>query len=106
MVEKQYLKHTGLFTQEKWDSKCGVRARLYGRKAILKTHMIVHSGIKDFECEICGKSFIEKMTLKRPITVHSGIENFKCKFSGKLFGFSASLRTHIRSHQELPASIV
>ncbi|KAL3225503.1 hypothetical protein MRX96_004625 [Rhipicephalus microplus] len=44
----------------------------------LKSHMLVHTGERRFECMVCSVKFAHKSTLKRHMRTHTGEKPYKC----------------------------
>ncbi|CAG5119403.1 unnamed protein product [Candidula unifasciata] len=51
--------------------RCQICSRNFCRKALLRRHLTVHSGQKDFFCEICGYATSHKSNLERHQKVHT-----------------------------------
>ncbi|RUS89955.1 hypothetical protein EGW08_002307 [Elysia chlorotica] len=60
--------HNSVF--HKGGYRCSLCARNFCRKALLRRHLAVHSGRKDFYCEQCGYATSHKSNLERHQKVH------------------------------------
>ena len=58
-----------------------VTKKAFGHKGRL---MVVHTKEKRYQCSECGKAFGHKGTLKTHIVVHIGIRRFKCTICNKV----------------------
>lgn len=77
---------------------CEYETTISGR---LKTHMIVHSGVREFICEICPKSFAYKHNLLNHRKTHSNERSHKCGFCPRIFRLSVHLQRHLkRKHKK------
>ena len=56
----------------------------------LKTHAIIHSGVKPFECETCNKTYIDARSLKAHEIIHTGVKPFECETCHKRFTWERS----------------
>ena len=50
---------------------CPVCRHVFCRKALLKRHLSVHTGIKDFICSVCGYDTSHKSNLERHMRTHT-----------------------------------
>lgn len=68
----------------------------------IQTHMLIHKGIKKFNCEFCTKSFTQSGQLKRHINSHLNIRNYSCPYQGcnKTFVDPSSVSKHIVIHNK------
>ena len=77
---------------------CEYCGKLFSCLNNLRTHLYYHSEPK-FVCEFegCGKKFFMKKLLKAHINVHRGQKDFVCEYCEKSYFFQAHLKRHILS---------
>lgn len=65
-------------------------------------HMLIHKGIKRFQCEYCTKSFTQSGQLKRHINSHLNIRNYSCPHPGcsRTFVDPSSVSKHLVIHNK------
>ncbi|XP_053690318.1 zinc finger protein 32-like [Sabethes cyaneus] len=64
----------------------------------LKSHMLVHTGSKDFPCSFCGKKFTYKSDRVLHENIHKGLKPYKCTECPSAFAHRKSLLTHKVTH--------
>ena len=67
-------------------------------KGSVKNHMLVHTGIKDFQCEVCEKKFYKKSSLKQHMLTHTKVKDYECDICKKKFSQKNHLVQHFRIH--------
>lgn len=72
--------------------QCNVCSKTFANQNNLKRHMMIHSGIKEFECDICQKRFHQKITMQTHRLTH--ISPFTCSQCGIKFENKSDLTTH------------
>ncbi|OWF55080.1 zinc finger and BTB domain-containing protein 24-like isoform X2 [Mizuhopecten yessoensis] len=84
------------------DSKCPTCNKVFSSKGNMKTHMLIHAGMKPFSCDFpnCSKFFRSNETLRRHKLAHMGIKSFQCTFCSKKFASSVSLQEHMCRHTD------
>lgn len=65
----------------------------------LKTHMVKHSGQRDFQCDICSKKFAYKQNLDNHLKIHSDERSFQCDRCCKSFRLKVHLQRHSKLHE-------
>ncbi|XP_037024766.1 zinc finger protein 19-like isoform X7 [Bradysia coprophila] len=68
----------------------------------LKSHMLVHTQERNFECDFCGKKFALRASLKNHIFAHINIRAFVCTLCPSSFKNSALLYKHQDVHKTEP----
>ncbi|XP_061170425.1 zinc finger protein SNAI2-like [Saccostrea echinata] len=76
---------------------CGVT---FGTKASLREHIMIfhHNG---YSCPYCGRRFCRKALLKRHLSVHSGQKDFSCPNCDYATSHKSNLERHKRIHERL-----
>ena len=77
---------------------CEICNAILSAPASLKTHMLIHSGVKPYSCVMCDASFRHQSTLKRHICIHTGEKKFVCNVCQSPFARKTELTQHQRSH--------
>lgn len=72
--------------------QCDVCSKTFANQNNLRRHMMIHSGIKEFECDICKKRFHQKITMQTHRLTH--ISPFVCGRCGIKFENKGDLTNH------------
>jgi len=59
-----------------------------------KHEIVVHQGIKKYECAHCGKAFGQQSNLKKHERLHTGVMPFSCASCGKRYIQKSNMKTH------------
>ncbi|XP_058812695.1 zinc finger protein 93-like isoform X2 [Topomyia yanbarensis] len=78
--------------------KCDRCELKFVNESQLKTHYVVHTGIRQYKCEFCGKDFLHKNNLTQHLKLHRNEQNYACEFCGKMFTYKEGMKAHIRNH--------
>ncbi|XP_013382312.1 zinc finger protein 335 [Lingula anatina] len=73
--------------------------QIFPNKASLRDH-VVRCHRDGYECRLCGRNFCRKALLKRHITVHSGKKDFVCSFCGYATSHRSNLERHKKRHTQ------
>uniref|UniRef100_A0A1A9X562 C2H2-type domain-containing protein n=1 Tax=Glossina brevipalpis TaxID=37001 RepID=A0A1A9X562_9MUSC len=79
--------------------KCELCGFAFKDKRLLQSHVIRHSGKKDYTCPKCSKTFYTRMELKLHDRRHTGERSYLCMLCGKSFVTSTEYQAHIRRHE-------
>ncbi|XP_045781733.1 zinc finger protein 260-like isoform X4 [Maniola jurtina] len=106
--EKTFTSQNALRVHNKRDhlmerrNRCTECSMSFYNRFQLKTHMLKHTGRKDFQCEFCLKTYGRLYTLKEHMRIHTDDRRFKCEHCGRAFFQKCSLRGHMRAiHGEI-----
>ncbi|XP_032523913.2 zinc finger protein 93-like [Danaus plexippus] len=77
--------------------QCDICSKTFANQNNLKRHLMIHSGIKDFECDICHKRFHQKITMQTHRLTH--VNPFTCNQCGLQFSEKADLTAHKSSEE-------
>lgn len=75
--------------------RCNVCLKTFANPNNLKRHMMIHSGIREFECDICFKRFHQKITMQTHRLTH--MNPFSCNQCDKTFETKTALSDHKES---------
>lgn len=85
---------------------CAVCGKTFNCRSRLKTHEVIHSGVKPFGCDLCPKAYMRANDLehhKKIVHVNGATEpqrpsSLLCDFCGKEFKCRSQLAIHFQTH--------
>ncbi|XP_013191867.1 zinc finger protein 585A [Amyelois transitella] len=77
--------------------RCSVCFKTFANPNNLKRHMMIHSGVREFECDICSKRFHQKITMQVHRLTH--INPFACNQCDKTFENKVEMNAHKESDE-------
>ncbi len=77
---------------------CQYCDKSFVNKYHLASHVVTHTGERNFACTHCNKTFGRKSTLRAHMTTHTKSSNFMCPLCKKACNDNNSLEEHIRMH--------
>ncbi|KAM3956738.1 uncharacterized protein ACR2FA_009311 [Aphomia sociella] len=72
--------------------RCNICFKTFANPNNLKRHMMIHSGVREFECDICFKRFHQKITMQTHRLTH--LNPFSCNLCDNVFDNKADLSAH------------
>ncbi|CAH0403046.1 unnamed protein product [Chilo suppressalis] len=75
--------------------RCDVCAKTFANPNNLKRHMMIHSGIREFECDLCFKRFHQKITMQTHRLTH--VNPYSCNQCDEVFEDKETLASHKES---------
>lgn len=75
---------------------CNICSKTFANPNNLKRHMMIHSGVRDFECDICFKRFHQKITMQTHRLTH--MNPFACNQCELVFENKEALAEHKESN--------
>ncbi|XP_026728147.1 zinc finger protein 2 homolog [Trichoplusia ni] len=84
--------------------RCNICFKTFANPNNLKRHMMIHSGIREFECDICFKRFHQKITMQTHRLTH--MNPFSCNQCDKTFESKAALTSHKESDECTKSKVI
>lgn len=63
--------------------------------------MVLHSGVKPYQCSYCGKGFAQSAPLKTHMRIHTGEKPYTCHVCQVAFSTRGALTSHTLSHKNV-----
>lgn len=84
--------------------RCNICLKTFANPNNLKRHMMIHSGIREFECDICFKRFHQKITMQTHRLTH--MHPYSCNQCEKTFQTKSNLTTHKESNECTKSKVI
>ncbi|CAB3229781.1 unnamed protein product [Arctia plantaginis] len=84
--------------------RCNVCLKTFANPNNLKRHMMIHSGIREFECDICFKRFHQKITMQTHRLTH--MHPYSCNQCEKTFQTKSNLTAHKESNECTKSKVI
>lgn len=91
-----YQAHVNSHTSDPY--RCSVCDRTFPLRRNLLQHEVVHTQVRNYECEICAKKFRRQCDYNLHVQVHSN-QAYVCSLCGKAFSLKRSLVQHLGGHK-------
>lgn len=78
--------------------KCSECDKRFFRTSDLKSHLLVHTGAKNYKCEVCSKFLATQSILNKHMRIHTNDRRFKCAICEQAFIQKPSLNWHMKKH--------
>ncbi|KAL8564093.1 hypothetical protein ACOMHN_034570 [Nucella lapillus] len=100
-VKEPPIKRVHLSGDDDRPFKCDVCSLGFKEVAVLKTHMLTHSNLRQYKCTYsdCPYAFKTKGSLVRHMRRHTGERPYACESCGRSFAESGALTRHMRSRK-------
>lgn len=73
---------------------------IFGRKADMTRHLMLHSGVKPYQCPECPRSFSRRDDQARHTLTHSKVKPYQCKSCDKGFIRKSEFAAHMLNHSK------
>lgn len=81
---------------------CDQCGKEFTAPSYLKSHMIKHTGRKNFKCDICGNHFVSKEALLYHTRRHTGEKPYSCNLCSERFVNASARAEHIKFKHKAP----
>lgn len=84
--------------------RCNICLKTFANPNNLKRHMMIHSGIREFECDICFKRFHQKITMQTHRLTH--MQPHACNQCEQSFQSKTALTAHKESDECTKSKVI
>uniref|UniRef100_A0A182VTN9 Protein krueppel n=1 Tax=Anopheles minimus TaxID=112268 RepID=A0A182VTN9_9DIPT len=85
--------------------KCDTCGRTFGSNALLRRHLMVHTGERNHKCTYCPRRFSRRCNLLDHLRLHTGERCHKCNVCSQTFNSKASLEKHQHNYHSESAVV-
>ncbi|XP_060555256.1 zinc finger protein 70-like [Ruditapes philippinarum] len=78
--------------------KCEICGKFIKNKENIGRHMLLHEGVRQFECYKCGRKFSQKQHVIDHMVIHTNALPFQCKICTCSFRYRRTLSRHMKKH--------
>ena len=83
-------------------ASCSFCVKVFSNKKSLQQHIwLIHSKVKNHNCDICGKGFQNVQSFRDHQNIHNNLRLHKCDICGAAY----SCKRHFQTHQKLNCKI-
>ncbi|XP_037024762.1 zinc finger protein 391-like isoform X3 [Bradysia coprophila] len=96
-ISRSLKSHMLVHTQER-NFECDFCGKKFALRASLKNHIFAHINIRPFQCTYCPMKFLRKCGLTRHQFTHTGERKYNCDLCNESFAQSGTLTAHRLTH--------
>lgn len=97
LIRRNALTQHIKYGHNKIKPQCNVCLKTFANPNNLKRHMMIHSGVREFECDVCFKRFHQKITMQTHRLTH--VNPFACNQCDQTFESKTDLTEHKESDE-------
>ncbi|KAG4072617.1 hypothetical protein HA402_004706 [Bradysia odoriphaga] len=98
-ISRSLKSHMLVHTQER-NFECDFCGKKFALRASLKNHIFAHINIRPYKCSLCEQTFITACKRSTHMLTHNGIRKHKCEVCGKAFTQFSGLELHRLTHEQ------
>lgn len=77
---------------------CPACDKPFANSTLLRQHLAVHTGTRNYECHVCFRNFLNEEQLTAHLDNHPGLQQFQCNECNRVFKLEYRIREHMRVH--------
>ncbi|XP_011560374.3 oocyte zinc finger protein XlCOF6 [Plutella xylostella] len=104
LIRRHMLTQHIKYSHTRVKPRCNECLKTFANPNNLKRHMMIHNGVREFECDICFKRFHQKITMQTHRLTH--VNPLACHQCDQVFTAPADLEDHRESNQCNKSKIV